>query len=102
MRENLKTACAAQVEKMCEIKIGRDEHHREQEHDRIEVDRAISALGRHDAARDHQHSAKQSRRWTIQRQDFELPAADENVRDSKDHARDKLLLPVTHMRPYSG
>jgi hypothetical protein len=89
------------VEKMCETKIGRDEHHREQEHDRVEVDRAISALGRHDAARDHQHSAKQSRRWTIQRQDFELPAADENVRDSKDHARDKLPRPVTHMRPYA-
>jgi len=88
-------------EKMREIKVGRDEHHREQEHDCIEVDRAISALGRHDAARDHQDSAKQSRGWTVQRQDFKLPPADENVRDSKDCARDKLLLPVTHMRPYA-
>ena len=86
---------------MREKKVGRDEHHCEQEHDRIEVDRPISALGRHDATRDHQYSAKQSCGWTVQRQDFKLPTADENVGDSKDYARDKLLLPVTHMRPYA-
>src|SRR6266513_3121105 len=34
-------------EKMCEIKICGDEHHREQQHDRVVVHRAIGALGRH-------------------------------------------------------
>jgi len=30
---------------MREVKIGRDKHHREQQHDRVVVDRTISALG---------------------------------------------------------
>src|SRR6266478_4148805 len=85
---------------MGEIKIGRDEHHREQQHDGVVVYRAISALGRHDTSRNHQHCSKQSGGGAIQWQDFELSAANENVSDPKDHARDELLFPMIHTRPY--
>ena len=83
-------------EKTRERKVGRHQHHREQEHDRVIVDSAIRTLRCHYPGGNHQHCTEQSRGGTIQRQNFELPAADENVSDPEDHGCDQLLLPMIH------
>src|SRR5260370_325447 len=69
---------------------------RQQQHDRVVVDRAICALRRYYTGYDHQDSTEQRRGWTVQRKDFELPAANENVGDREDYRCDKLPLPVIH------
>ena len=83
-------------EKTRERKVGGHQHHREQEHDGVIVDRAIGALRCHYPGGDHQYCTEQSRGGTIQRQNLELSTADENVSDSEDHGCDQLLLPVIH------
>src|SRR2546429_333616 len=83
-------------EKTRERKVGGHQHHREQEHDRVIVDRAIGALRCHYPGGDHQYCTEQSRGGTIQRPHLELSTADGNVSDSEDHGCDQLLLPVIH------
>jgi hypothetical protein len=83
---------------MREVKISGDEHHREQEHDCVVVHSAVRTLRRHYSGRNHQDCAEQCGGRAVQRQDFELTPADEYVGDPKDHARDKLLLPMAHTR----
>ena len=83
---------------MCQVKIRGHQHHREQQDDRVVVDRAISALRRHHPGRNHQNRAEQSGRRSIQRQNPDLPAADQHVRDPEDHRRDEFLLKMIHTR----
>lgn len=85
-------------EKMREIKIGRDEHHAQQQYQRVVVDGAICPLRRHYTGRNHQYRAQQSGSGAIQRENLELAAADENVGDCEDRARNEFPLPVVHTR----
>ena len=48
-----------------QVEVRDDEHHREQEHDRAEVDVAQRVPGLHDAERHHQHRADDTRTGSV-------------------------------------
>lgn len=81
---------------MREIKIGRNQHHPEQQHQRVVVDGAARALRRHYTRRDHQDCAWQGGSRTIQRQNFELAATDQNVGERENDACNDFPLPMIH------
>ena len=55
-----------QPEKAGKAQVGHDDHHAEQQRDRVEIDRAIGFIERDDAKRDHQARAEQRRAGAIE------------------------------------
>jgi hypothetical protein len=58
---------------------GRQQHHSQKQHQCIVVHGPVSLLRSENPARNHHYRSQQGRRGAIQRQDFQLPATDEQV-----------------------
>jgi len=66
--------------------------HFEEKHEGIVINCAINLLRSHNAEGNHEHRPKQRLCRTIQRENFQPPAADQQVGESENRDRDDLLL----------
>jgi hypothetical protein len=70
-----------------DAQIGDDDHHAQQQRDRIEVDRVISLLGAQHAGADHQARAEQRRAGAIDAVNWNLADRDEGIGRAEDEHR---------------